>query len=91
MSDQVFVFSNGCPELVGLSVLADGSNLPRIPGSVHEWRPDGVLRMAYADLRNRSVDIDLTLANLKSRGYDVARCTAKVLPFRAPSRIAGNK
>ena len=81
-----FVFENGCPDVVGLSVLQDGSNLPKTCDSKHEWKPTKRAVMNYGSLRGLTVDIELALSNLRTRGYHIGPTSAVVINF--PDRSA---
>ena len=86
MDAPVFVFDNGCPDCVGLSLQKDGSNLPQTCDGRHEWRPTKRVAMSFNALRGLTIDNELALVNLCTRGYHIGRTSAVVLNFPHPAR-----
>ena len=58
MDAPVFVFENGCPDYVGLSLQHDGSNLPKTCTSRHDWRSTNRVAMSASDLRGLTIDVE---------------------------------
>ena len=81
MDTPVFVFENGCPDYVGLSVQQDGSNLPKTCTSRYDWRPTNRVATSPSALRGLTIDVELALLNLRTRGYHIGRTSAVVLNF----------
>jgi hypothetical protein len=71
----------------GLSLHADGANLPHL----HEntvWLLAGRVPLSADALSKHVRDTTIAIVNLKARGYHLARISAKVLRFPQPHRSA---
>jgi hypothetical protein len=77
----ITVFTNESPGTVGLSVLPDGSNLPKIDEWGKAWRFSKIALFSRAGLRGITVDVEGALSNLKTRGYHIGRTEAVILEF----------
>ena len=76
---NVFLFVSADADKVGLSLLADGSNLPAIPGG--GWKPHAAIFWSQRDIGRYTADIELAMMHLRTRGYFHACRTATVMPF----------
>ena len=63
MDAPVFVFDNGCPDYVGLSLQKDGSNLPQNCNGIYEWRPTKRVAMSFNALNTLTTDSELAFLN----------------------------
>ena len=82
MSRQiVYVFNCSNPDVIGLSLLEDGSNLPPLAACPGPWVHLKSVPMTEEGLRNVTLDLKLSMINLKTRDYHTARTSAVVLDF----------
>jgi hypothetical protein len=72
----VYLFTCGSADFKGFSLHQDGANLPTLCGAPERsWRFVRTITMSTADLRPFSADVQVALANLKTRGYHIAHST----------------
>jgi hypothetical protein len=75
----VYLFTCGSPDFKGFSLHQDGANLPTLCGAPERsWRFVRTIPMSTADLRPFAGDVQVALANLKTRGYHIAHNTGAV-------------
>ena len=87
LRSTVYLFTCGSADFKGFSLHQDGANLPTLCGAPeHSWRFVRAIPMS-ADLRPFAGDVQVALANLKTRGYHIAhntgalrQITAKITP-----------
>jgi hypothetical protein len=86
LRSTVYLFTCGSADFKGFSLHQDGANLPTLCGAPERsWRFVRAIPMSTADLRPFAGDVQVALANLKTRGYHIAhntgalrRITAKI-------------
>jgi hypothetical protein len=84
----VFVFSNGRPNCVGLSVEPDGSNLPKVGDMDEAWRLTKFVPFSCAGVGSVTVENEVAIANLNTRGYHVGRTEAVILDFPFGGKVS---
>lgn len=77
---HVFVASDGAT--LGLSVMADGSNLPQD----FAWERRDVVPMIAERLALHVTNAHVAMTNLIMRGYHLSRRSAQILRFPEPNR-----
>jgi hypothetical protein len=87
----IFVFKNGRPDLIGLSVECDGANLPIVNENDEPWRVSKITPFTWAGLAGVTVDIEVALANLRTRGYHIGRTEAVILEFPFGGRASAER
>jgi|SRR6185295_11896777 hypothetical protein len=69
----VYQFTFGSGDFKGFSLYQDGANLPTLCGAPERnWRFVRAIPMSATDLRPFARDVQIALANLKTRGYHIA-------------------
>jgi hypothetical protein len=77
----VFVFTCSNAEYNGLSMQADGANLPTHVDCTHKWTAVKAVPMTELGLKPFVEDARTAIANLTVRGYHLTRITAEVIEF----------
>ena len=72
---SAFVFSCADPDVFGLSVQSGGHNIPRV-GHNCPWFFKALVSLTGPDLAPYASDTIIALANLRARGYHIARKSA---------------
>lgn len=76
----VYVYRSEDGRFVGMTIMPDGSNLPRL-GPCEAWIQEDVAAPTKESLAEYVGDAVTAVANLILRGYHVSRTTGVVLPF----------
>jgi len=84
-TQDFFVFITADPQVRGLSLLRNGDNLPSLMDN-GSWSPFVMASLTLDNLKRHALDPELALLNLKTKGFHIARVTAKVLQFPQPNR-----
>jgi hypothetical protein len=79
MAQTVFVFA--CGNYYGLSVQADGANLPALPGYSQQWALVQSIAMTERQLQPLVPNTGTAIANLTARGYHLARVLSGLPPI----------
>lgn len=83
----VYLFTCGSADFKGFSLHKDGANLPTLCGAPERsWRFVRAIPMSTVDLPPFAGDVQVALANLKTRGYHIAhnRGTVRRITKTAP-------
>ena len=84
-TDIVSVFACGDRTLRGFSLKADGSDLPpRADGGL--WVLVASVPLDLVELEKYTSEPAAVRLNIEARGFDIARATARILPFPTPHR-----
>lgn len=75
MLSTIYVFVCGNPGFMGFSIDKFGGNLPLTStfGPTHSWSHTSQIEMTEAAFCPFSIDVTIAIADLKARGYHVAR------------------
>jgi hypothetical protein len=73
LRSTIYLFTCGNADFKGFSLHQDGANLPTLCGAPERsWRFVRAIPMSTADLRPFAGEVQVALANLKTRGYHIA-------------------
>jgi hypothetical protein len=82
---MAYVFTSSNPNVIGISMLEDGANLPPLAHCPGPWSFSKAVPFTEGDLRTVAPNTTLAIANLQTRGYHTI-CTTAVLDFPQPHR-----
>jgi hypothetical protein len=84
-----YVFTCSNPDVIALSLLEDGANLPPLAQCPGPSTFSKAVPLTEPDLRTVLPGVTLAIANLKTRGYHFSRPNAVALNLPQPHRQSG--